>query len=735
MINMQTELCGWVWHPDVKTDNAYVDFLADIPAIPKAEKIVLRISADSNYAAWWNGRFVSSTQYADYPEYKVYDEIDITPYSRDSANRLCIRGYHQGEDSHVYRRGLPGVWFLILCDGTPLACSNGNVLCRPSPDYVSGEMERITGQLSFSFRYDATKRDEWQQPHFLPGADWVQAAVRENTLPLHSRPISKLSIGARETMRIQTQGTFRDEVPFVEGMGNRMQRAALRFKPLKEMTGVSPIAVLPQRDGIRFADSSDDGLFILLDMQQESAGFLELDLDLPEEADILIGYGEHLDDLRVRTAVGGRQFTVRYRGKKGRQTFMHRFKRFGCRYLQLHIYTQDVTLYYAGIRSTHYPFEDKGQFRCSDHLHNQIYRVCLHTLKLSAHEHYEDCPWREQALYAMDSRNQMLCGYYAFGEFAMPKASLKLLALGQRESGMLEMCAPSRISITIPAFSLCFVTNVYEYALHSGDLEYVRELLPCLQRILKLFCDRIAENGLVPCFTEPEYWNFYEWSDGLDGGEIMRQQAIEETYDAPLNGFLAIALLHYSRLCHLLGLTDEADKAQQLHAQLKKAINRLFWDEERQLYSSFIKNGVRQHYAELTQSLLVCGDVPDSSMRNNILHQLAYPDGTLVPVTLSCTLYKYEALMQEPDTYGRLMFQQIADVWGKMLFAGATTMWETEKGAWDFGNAGSLCHGWSAVPVYFYYAYALGIRPNQQERHPIDSGLYELSGNTCIPLT
>lgn len=24
---------------------------------------------------------------------------------------------------------------------------------------------------------------------------------------------------------------------------------------------------------------------------------------------------------------------------------------------------------------------------------------------------------------------------------------------------------------------------------------------------------------------------------------------------------------------------------------------------------------------------------------------------------------------------------------------------------------GSLCHGWSAMPVYFYYAYGLGVRP------------------------
>jgi hypothetical protein len=59
------------------------------------------------------------------------------------------------------------------------------------------------------------------------------------------------------------------------------------------------------------------------------------------------------------------------------------------------------------------------------------------------HEHYEDCPWREQALYTMDSRNQMLCGYYAFREFDFPKASIRLMAQSIREDNLLELCSAS----------------------------------------------------------------------------------------------------------------------------------------------------------------------------------------------------------------------------------------------------------------------------------------------------
>jgi hypothetical protein len=42
-----------------------------------------------------------------------------------------------------------------------------------------------------------------------------------------------------------------------------------------------------------------------------------------------------------------------------------------------------------------------------------------------------------------------------------------------------------------------------------------------------------------------------------------------------------------------------------------------------------------------------------------------------------------------------------------MLRENATTFWETIEGARDFANAGSLCHGWSAIPIAIYHRYAL----------------------------
>ena len=91
------------------------------------------------------------------------------------------------------------------------------------------------------------------------------------------------------------------------------------------------------------------------------------------------------------------------------------------------------------------------------------------------------------------------------------------------------------MSITIPAFSAIYLTQVYEYLLFSGDADFVRELVPVLRRIADEFIRRRdRETGLIPCFTEQKYWNFYEWQKGLDGSISGSVREEDVTFDAPL---------------------------------------------------------------------------------------------------------------------------------------------------------------------------------------------------------
>ena len=75
----------------------------------------------------------------------------------------------------------------------------------------------------------------------------------------------------------------------------------------------------------------------------------------------------------------------------------------------------------------------------------------------------------------------------------------------------------------------------------------------------------------------------------------------------------------------------------------------------------------------------------------------------MTKASLSMLCFKYDALLETGKTiYKEYILKDIAAKYSVMLDNGATSFWETETGEKDFEYAGSLCHGWSALPVYYY---------------------------------
>jgi len=63
----------------------------------------------------------------------------------------------------------------------------------------------------------------------------------------------------------------------------------------------------------------------------------------------------------------------------------------------------------------------------------------------------------------------------------------------------------------------------------------------------------------------------------------------------------------------------------------------------------------------------------------------------------------YDALLlADKEKYKSYVLNQLDEEYGYMLDNGATTFWETLDGEKAFDKAGSLCHGWSTAPIYYY---------------------------------
>ena len=680
----------WVWADIPQGVNQYVEFYLDFHACEQ-EKYFLHISVTGNYCIEVNGAVVACARFDDFPERKLYDDVELTPFVRSGENQVKILayGFHLG----TYR-SLPMppalIAELLTEQGEVVWYTKQGVTCAVSPYYKSGEVPKFAAGNQYTVELFP-----------CPEEEATRGACTEVNLgyPLYERPIKRTEIGETLPSRLVAQGVF--TVGDETDASKKLYRANLSTKPLFEICDLYEAPVFPVKDGVAF-ERKGEQLYFVFDLLAEQNGYLQFDFTLKEDTLIEVAYGEHLDDLRVRCDIGERKFVSVIHGKKGENVFTDYINRFGLRYIQMHVYADYCKIQYLGLKYTYYPVE-KLAWNTSNALRKKIYDVSVKTLQECMHEHYEDCPYREQALYAMDSRNQMLCGYYAFGEFAFAKESIELLFTRIRDDGHMYLTAPCDRMTTIPCFTLVAFLIVKEYVEHSKDLSLAEKLWEKLTFILEKFLFYRGENGLLVRFTnQVGVWNFYEWTQGMwnDWGDHPLAEGSVE-YPSVLNAFFVIALDSYCWLGRALGV--ETSDYEGILEKIKEDMDTLFWSEKEGCYAAYCTDGELTHFNELANAMMLYIGVGGEKRRTLVADKLK--SGKLSEMTLSMMIYKYQALIDFDKINTEYVLTDIDEKWGHMLFHGATTFWETLKGADDFGGAGSLCHGWSAIPAYFYWRY------------------------------
>ena len=673
----------WIWDQQTNAP-CFAEF--KLPFDYKSGNITLKISAEYRYVAYVNDCFAANGQYPDTPWYKVYDDIDITNLVRIGKNELKVQAFHMGLDGQVAHSDIPCVAFEIYCDGALLCGSDENTLARPLTAYCAPEL--TTRQMGLGFAYDFTAEE-------LP---WETAVVKETGYREVPRPVAKTKVENEALGIVAAQGEF---------ITNGGKTAAETVQNCWMRTvSFSALANSLSRDKYRdlhspvtFIKKVGDGIFVIVDLGRNTVGFPRFNVSVKESCKAYLCWGEHLQDLRIRSYVGGRNFAYGFTLKAGENEFTEYFRRIGGRYMGFYAETDELTVSKIGMLADEYPL-NKPEKDFGDRFLNKIYETARRTLELCIHDHYEDCPWREQALYAGDSRIQMLFGYGAFEEYDMPRESIRMMALCAEDDGLIPMCAPSRLTFNITAGSFPWIASLCDYVEQSNDLKFFGEMLPCVERIIAAFEKRTTDKGIM-LFGEPRYWNFHEWSDGLTGplnGKIVRTEAIEPEPDGALTAYGLFATARLVEILKKAGDIERADKYAAYRDRLADGIE-AFYDEQKGLYRSYID---RAQYHNYTNSIILAsGVITDKKRIANICAALKDPQGCgAVEMNLAYYSFKYDMLIKYDENGLDLAINEICDIFGGMLLEGSTSFWETTKGELDFSNAGSLCHGWAAVACY-----------------------------------
>lgn len=647
MPNRQTKI-GIVGKKDMKKakwiwiENDKPDVHAEFLCVFRAENsdIDLHISCDGNYVVFLNDRYVGFGQMSDFGTYKLCDRHCLCDNAVLGENKLQIFVWHIGVDSVNYRTESAGVCFEITEHDEILAYSDEDTRSRLVSGYKQNYC-RMIAQVGITSLYDFTKAE----------AEYTRSG------------------------EVEKQVTFADE-------------------------NVQNLRILPFQSGKVLAEGKTR---ILIDLGKEFLGFL--DVAIRSETDgnaFTVFFGEHiLPNGQLLREIANCHFGLDFVAKKGRNAFKDYFRPIGCRYLEI-VSERDFQTERLGIVPIEYPFEER-KVHFNDSLDEKIYRTCIDTLKCCTMKHYVDCPWREQGMYVLDSRNQMLCGYYAFEEFALARFNLVFLSKGMTPFGLLSSCPPSRqANFIIPFFSLIYIVQVYEYVEYSEDDSILVEVERVLTEIIYTFLDKIDANGLIPRFSCEHFWNFYEWTTGSDGWPCNRRASEErrddETYDLILNAAFALAVEKYMRLMKKLD-GNFSFPLSEYRAKLKT----VFYDADKRL---FRLHSDAHGYSRLGCSMALLAKVTDGDEAKEVARTMLN-DESVVDCSLACATFFYDALLDIDSRYEIFVLRDIREKYKYMLDNGATTFWETLNGSAENGGIGSLCHGWSAIPIYYYHKYFL----------------------------
>lgn len=591
----------------------------------------LLIVGDSDAIVYLNNELVFFGLSPSYPDNLIADKKKVR--LNKGVNHARIETYYCGATCFSsYCRGDSKIKFLIYTnDGEIILKSDEKISSCLHPNYISHQKKKISPQLGYSYCFDSNKKE----------------IVFHNSYLVNSS--SKVRFRINEKIELKDR---------------------LVYSLVKLGNG-----------------------HYLIDFKKEVVGYLDLEFASPIDQKILIAYAEHKESDSIVYKIDNRDFSFEYVASKGENKFLGLFKRLGLRYLEIYC-KEDIDISYFGIREVRYPFAKK-KYEISDPLVKKIYDTCVYTLECCYHEHYEDCPWREQCLYSLDSYNQALAGSVCFTNTEQLKSSLLLMGEDYREDHLLSICSPSNLNLTIPSFSLYYFLSVEFYYNLTKDKETLAMVYPKLKDIMDAFFKQYKD-GLIYTFDHDGIWNFYEWESGLDGGLMQKQNRVA---DIIINGLFNLALISFSNIEHILGIDSDY---KNILEENKEACRKEFFKN-----GFFKMSKTDERCSNYGNALSILAGYASKDEAKIIARELTNPDSNFIKSSLSSKGLLYDALLKVDSSYSGFILSDIKRIYGKMLDEGASTFYETELGYKDFDNAGSLCHGWSSLPIYYFYKFGL----------------------------
>ncbi len=744
----------WVWVPEQPIEvGAFVSFEAasagsEAHALFRKtfnleqppERAPARITADSRYALFVNGREVSRGPMRSQPRRMSYDLLDLAPFLQAGQNTIAVYVKYYGKATSAWMPAVPNMTlgksgvlvFEADLGAAGWLVSDASWKARLaegwSDDWRSGTQGLIGGGVPVEVFDARLFAAGWQAPEFDDGT-WGSAQLvpavhiggfartqppTDPYGPLFPRSIAQLG-GERKTPRSIEVETLSGPIDASIGSPVRRVEASMELP----VSGTSAGAQLPLTIDLTTGDSAR----LLIDMGVIVSGLVTFELDAPAGTVLDLAYMEQ--PLSGPIGMLGQHAGTRYVARGEHDSF-EVFDSNGLRfaYILLHGAAGPVTLRSFAVRELVYPWETGAEFNCDDAELNRIYRAGIRTVQLNSHDSFLDCPTREQRAWVGDGVVHQMVHLATNRDWRLAG---RYLTLGNspRSDGMLPMSVVGEIEasggVTIPDWALNWIHGVYNWYHWSGDHELIKELLPTVERILRWYAPYQTTGGVLKDVVE---WNLVDWSSVSNADT-----------SAVLTALWARGLREYAEMAAWLDENGSRRWAEGLYEKIRAGFE-VFWDESRGSYVDHLVDGRQQpEMSQLAGAAAIISGLAPAERHKRIVQTITDPERLVVrswtggggeymaekmeqqfrghyeidwdaeqqivlaEPFMSYAVHDAVALAGEagrlPDLYPR---------WSEFFEGGYDTIGE----CWGWGTH---VHGWSCTPTRDMVFYTLGVTP------------------------
>ena len=699
------------------------------------------LTVDGKYELRINGRFVGTGPARSSPRRKRTDSYDVISFLKPGENVIAVLCYVPGHDLGWYE-AMRGSWQPVFGDGGFWGLLEGSAGDRQfqiksdcswkiiqaecwqqhsKPEgWGQGHMEVIDGS-KYPWGWDAQNFDD---RHWLQTVEMLSVGTVDDEAigrgPYRPFPVlvpsglPNLITGLLSPERVFWKGSVQ------EVLGEQLPEAAYDLNAIE-----APSAVEDCESGWKLTSSPGQGAAISFVFNYHTGRpQLEIKANGGEIIDIAVSErlpgepGDEIPGPLIRVGPHASSNVMRYVAKPGVQT-IDKFEWSAIRGMQIVVFNASKGLVISSIKSrlVQYPVESLGEFQCSDAMLNTLWRKGEYTARWCMHDSWEDCPSREKRQWITDACVAFEVSATAFGPAVFPlhKAFIEEVVLGQRLDGLFQMFAPGdhgQTGVVIPDYSLQFILSLGKYYQLSGDLETVEIAMHAIERCLNTFDEYLSINGLLKDVPE---WHFIEWAHTGRKGEA-----------GPINALFAKVL---GVAAELADLTERQRLSSRWFSQSQRVIDALearHWNAELGVYVDEVDpvDGAQgERVSQHMNAMMIAFQFAPEDRWDAIVTKITDPSlarlTSAPPIVTGTAPFDVTRHIVATNTYFTRYLNDAFDFVGRfetaltnmrssykeMIESVMPTLWES------YSDEASLCHVFSAGPVFQLVEKVLGVTP------------------------